>query len=63
MSMKKKSEEQIHYITLVKNAITILITVGKKTRIYTQTLNKICFKHSRVKLFVYGFNKSLLKLA
>lgn len=56
MSMKNKSEESIHYITLFKNAMTILITVGGKTHIYP-TLNKISFKHSSVKLFVYGFKK------
>lgn len=57
MSMKKISEELIHYITFFKNTMTILITVEAKTRIYTQTLNKICFKHSNVKLFVYWFKK------
>lgn len=56
MSMKRKSEELIHYITLFKNAMTITITVGEKTHIYP-TLSKICFKHAIVKLFVYGFKK------
>lgn len=40
--MKKKSEELIGEKT-----------IGEKTHIYPN-LNKICFKHSSVKLFVYG---------
>lgn len=40
MSMKKKkSEELINYITLFKNAMTILITIGGKSSKNNKLLN------------------------